>query len=207
MVPNKQCWISSNSDVINIKNTSILEDDRIVRYPLTFISNNTDRLNVKYSILVNQYSLNEDEYLYWEKLQSLSEQVGGLYDMIPSAVPSNVYCVDDPNEKVMGYFSVSANSSKRIFIKDNFSGLIDRYTNCISDTIFNGDFIPNLNISSWIIEAGLIHPTTWIIGPGGFLQQIFLPPVPYVLITYDPGCADCTVRGTKIEPDFWNNDK
>jgi hypothetical protein len=81
---------------------------------LKFISNLTDRLRVGYSILVDQYSLNEDEYLYWEKLQSITEQVGGLYDIIPSPVPSNVYCVDDPNEKVLGYFSVSANTSKRL---------------------------------------------------------------------------------------------
>ena len=207
IVPNKQCWISSNSDVINIKNTSILEAVRIDRYPLIFISNQTDRLNVKYSVLVNQYSMNEDEYQYWEKLQNMSEQVGGLYDMIPSSIPSNIFCIDDPNEKVLGYFSVSARSSKRIFIKDRFSGLIDLYNNCFSDSIFNGDFIPNLNISSWIIEAGLIHPTTWIIGPGGLLQQIFLPPISYEIITRNPGCADCTVRGTKTEPYFWNSDK
>ena len=183
VVPNQQCWLSSNSNVINIKNTSILKEDRVVRFPLTFISNNTDRLNVKYSILVNQYSLNEDEYLYWEKLQNISEQVGGLYDLIPSSIPSNISCIDDPNEKVLGYFSVSARSSKRIFIKERFSGLSDQYTNCIGDTIFNGDFIPNLNISSWIIEAGSIRPTAWIIGPGGLLQQIFLTPIPYVIIT------------------------
>ncbi len=203
MVPNKQCWISSNSDVINIKNTSILEQVRIDRYPLIFISNQTDRLNVKYSILVNQYSLNEDEYLYWEKLQNISEQVGGLYDLIPSSIPSNISCIDDPNEKVLGYFSVSARSSKRIFIKDRFSGLIDLYTNCISDTIFNGDFIPYLNTSAWIIEEGALHPFIWSTGVG-LVHQIFLPPVPYVIITYDKACADCTVRGTKIEPDFWN---
>ena len=125
---NKVCWISSNSNVINIKSTSVLEEDRISGYPLNFISNLTDRLRVKYSILVNQYSLNEDEYLYWEKFQNITEQVGGLYDIIPSSVPSNVYCLDDPNEKVLGYFSVSANSSKRIFIKDNFSGLFTPYT-------------------------------------------------------------------------------
>ena len=113
---------------INIKNTSVLEQDKIERFPLNFISNQTDRLKVKYSMLVNQYSLNEDEYLYWEKLQNMSEQVGGLYDMIPSAIPSNVYCIDDPNEKVLGYFSVSASSSKRIFIKDHFAGIFTPYT-------------------------------------------------------------------------------
>lgn len=183
-VPNKTCWISSNSDVINIKNTSVLGEDRIDRYPLIFISNLTDRLNVKYSILVNQYSLNEDEYNYWDKLRNLSEQVGGLYDMIPSSIPSNMYCPDDPNEKVLGYFSVSGNSSKRIFIKDRFQGLIYMYRTCAQDTFPVGKYIPNLNSAAWIIiNHGL--------------------PNPYWVVTYSKGCYDCTVRGTKIQPDFW----
>lgn len=209
IVPNRTCWTSSNSDIINIKNTSLLGEDRIDRYPLKFISNLTDRLRVEYSILVKQYSLNEDEYLYWEKLQSITEQVGGLYDIIPSSIPSNVYCVDDPNEKILGYFSVSANTSKRLFIKENFAGIFTPYTDkeCIADTIFNGDPIPNLNTYSWIIEAGIIQPSYWIIGPGGLKQQIFPPPIPYKIITSIKGCADCTVRGTNIEPYFWNNNK
>ena len=126
-VPNKVCYVTDNSDMINIKSTSVLTEDRIKKYPLSFISNNTDRLSKKYSMLVHQYSLSEDEYLYWEKLQNISEEVGGLYDMIPAAIPSNVFCVEDPNEKVLGYFSVSATTSKRIFIKDFFKGLVNVY--------------------------------------------------------------------------------
>jgi hypothetical protein len=139
------CWVSTKSNEINIKNTSVLEESRIIRYPLNFISNLTDRLRIKYSILVNQYSLNEDEYFYWEKLQNITEQVGGLYDIIPSGIPSNVYCLNDPNEKVLGYFSVSANSSKRIFIKDHFAGVINPYTDdaCI--------------IYIWVITGNFSH--------------------------------------------------
>ncbi|MGC1391902.1 MAG: DUF4249 domain-containing protein [Bacteroidales bacterium] len=189
LVTNRICWISDNSNIINIKNTSIIEDDKIDRYPINFISNQTDRLKVKYSILVNQYSLNEDEYNYWAKLQSFSEQIGGLYDMIPSAVPSNVFCIDDPKQEVLGYFSVSASSSKRIFIKDHFAGLIDLYTACIADTVFGGGAIPFLNSNVWVIIT------------------VPLPPPGYRVTTYTKGCADCTVRGTLTEPDFWNDDK
>lgn len=190
-VPNNVCWVSSNSNAINIKNTSVFEEDRIDKYPLNLVSNLTDRLTVKYSILVNQYSLNEEEYLYWEKLQFISEQVGGLYDMIPSAISSNVYCLDDPNEKVLGYFSVSANSSKRIFIKDRFAGLVSPYTDeaCITDTIFGGALIPNLNKFVWVI----IDHT--------------MPPPSYQVITASKGCYDCTVRGTNKKPDFWQDGK
>jgi hypothetical protein len=146
---------------------------------------------VGYSILVKQYSLNEDEYLYWEKLQSITEQVGGLYDIIPSSVPSNVYCVDDPNEKVFGYFSVSANTSKRLFIKENFAGIFTQYTerDCLNDTVFDNAPIQSLNTYVWII---IDHQ---------------VPPPVYQVTTRIKGCYDCTTRGTNIKPDFWKEGK
>ncbi len=190
-VTNNICWISDNSDMINIKSTSAYSEDKITSFPIDFISNASDRLGVKYSILVNQYSLNEDEYLYWEKLENITENVGGLYDIIPASIPSNVFCTDDPAQKVLGYFSVSAKSSKRLFIDDNFSGWQTPYTDeaCVADTVYNGAYIPNLNIDKWII-----------------VDHQF-PPPSYVVTTYTRGCSDCTVRGTKIKPDFWDDDK
>ncbi len=188
-VPNKACWISSSSDRINIKSTASLEEDRINGFPLHYVSNQTDRLKVKYSILVNQYSLNDDEFVYWEKLQNISEQVGGLYDITPSSISSNIWCVEDPNEKVLGYFSVSASSSKRIFIQERFNGIIDLYSTCISDTVFGGQSIPNLNNFVWVI---IDHP---------------LPPPSYKVLTRIKGCYDCSVRGTTIEPLFWKDDQ
>lgn len=190
-VPNNVCWISNNSDVINIKNTSFIGEDRISRFPLLLITNQTDRLREKYSILVNQYSLNEDEYIYWDKLQNISQQVGGLYDIIPSAIPSNIYCVDDPNQKVLGYFSVSAKSSTRIFIKDRFAGVRTEYTDltCIADTVRGSSPIQHLNSSVWVI----------INSP--------LPPPGYRVTTRIKACYDCTVRGTKVMPAFWESNK
>jgi hypothetical protein len=185
--PNRVCWITNKSNVINIKNTSVLTEDRIIHYPINFISNETDRLNVNYSILVNQYSLNEDEYFYWQKLQSITENVGSLYDITPASIPSNIFCIENPNETVLGYFSVSAISSQRIFIKDRFSGFADLYTKCNDDTIFNGD--PVLYTIWWKI---IDHP---------------VPPPNYIVITFTKGCADCTVRGTNKQPDFWNESK
>ncbi len=185
-VPNRVCWMSNNSKVINIKNTSVLSEDRINRYPINFISNQTDRLNVRYSILVNQYSLNEDEFSYWEKLQNITQQVGSLYDITPASVPGNIFCIEDPAEKVLGYFSVSAKASKRIFIDEFFAGLVNLYTECPSDTIYGPAPIPGLNVSAWIIED----------------QPYAMPP--YKVITKTRGCADCSVRGSTIKPDFWN---
>lgn len=186
-VENIKCWVSDKSNIIDIKNTTALAESRIVRHPVAYITNITDRLKTKYSILVNQYSLNEDEYLFWERLQNLTVQVGGLYDIIPSSIPSNLRCMENPDEKVLGYFSVSAKTSKRLFIEDNFEGIIDRYDNCITDTIYGDYDPPELYISLWTL---IDHPAS------------FMGPRTRVL-SDDKGCADCTVRGTTEKPDFW----
>jgi hypothetical protein len=186
-VKNNRCWVSANSDLINIKNTSVITEDKIEKFLLNYISNETDRLKNKYSILVNQYSIGEEEYNYWEELQKLSEKSGSLYDIIPSSVANNLYCLDDPNVKVLGYFSVSAMSSKRIFIKDNFKGLVDLYSidNCGVDTILVNNNTQNIDSFFWVIgTGGGEHGNYWLTTP--FRR-----------------CADCTTRGTKTKPDFW----
>ncbi|MGB8491716.1 MAG: DUF4249 domain-containing protein [Bacteroidales bacterium] len=187
---NHTCWISGNSTVINIKSTNSLSENRVSRYPLNYISDQTDRLKVKYSMFVNQYSLTQDEFDYWEKLRNVAQEVGSLYDIIPASIPGNIYCIENTGQKVLGFFSVSAKTSKRIFIKDIFNGIINPYLYCIDDTIIGRDpKIPDLNISNWILE-----------------QDLNAMP-PYTITTDIWGCADCTVRGSNIEPEFWHDDQ
>jgi hypothetical protein len=188
-VPNHTCWISNNSDMINVKSTAAYSESIIKRFPLNFISDNSDRLKVKYSLLAKQYSLSENEFNYWEKMKNISEQGGGLYDIIPSSIPSNIWCTEDQGEKVLGYFSVSACATKRMFIKDNFYGMVDPYSTCIADTVWNNKYIPNLGVYVWVVVD---HD---------------IPPPAYKVITYNKGCYDCTVRGTNLKPPYWNNIK
>jgi hypothetical protein len=187
-VENKICWTTSYSKNINVKNTSTLSDDKIVRQPVTVVDNNSDRLAIKYSIKVNQYSLSEDEYTYWGKLQDVVEQVGSLYDITPASIPSNIRCVEKPDENVLGYFSVSSVKSKRIFIKSQFRGLIKLYEYCENSRVGYYENIPGLGVNRWVI-----------------IDHLF-PPPPYKVLTFFRGCADCTVRGSTKKPDFWIDD-
>ncbi len=184
-VPNQICWISSNSTSIYIKSTSVLSEDVIDKMPIHYVSAKTDRLSERYSLLVNQYSLSEDEFNYWEKLQNVTQNVGSLYDITPVSIPGNVYCIEDPKEQVLGYFSVSAVTSKRIYIEDSFKGLVRLYDECPNDTI-RGPLPDNLGISTWIIIDN-----SWNFSD------------PYIVLTKIKGCADCTVRGTTKKPLFW----
>jgi hypothetical protein len=185
-VPNKNCWRSENSYNINLKSTASLAENRINKYPLHFVDNTSDRLTVEYSMLVRQYSVSQDEYDYWAKVKSVTENVGGLYDIIPASVTGNIVCNDDPSQAVLGYFSVSAESVKRVFVKDHFAGQANYYTQCIADTVDSGP-IEGLGIYVWILYVN------------------FMPS--YTVITYNRNCADCTTRGTIIKPDYWDNKK
>lgn len=185
--PNFACWITKASDKILLKNTTGLARDYIESYPLNYIAETSDRLEVKYSILANQYSLSPDEYNYWEKMKSMSDDVGGLYDIIPANIPGNITCITHPEERVLGYFSVSAKTSKRIFIKDYFAGQVNFYSQCASEKITNPGIIPGLGFYIWILERNdFSHP-------------------PYVVLTSDRGCVDCTVRGSINKPVFWED--
>jgi hypothetical protein len=188
-VPNKLCWASENSKEILLKNASLIDENRVSKYPMKLIDNPVDRLGIKYSILVDQYSLTEEEYLYWERLKNSREQVGGLYDIIPSTITGNIFCREDKLEKVLGYFSVSGLSSRRMFISEHFTGWNTLYLNCVTDTIAGTDPIPGENESFWVL----------------YDYTDSVPPVRYV--TNKKVCGDCTSRGTTVRPSFWDDDK
>lgn len=189
LVANRDCWITRTSEQINIKNTTSFTDDRIDKLPVTLITNETDRLNIKYSILVNQYSLNQDEFDYWQQLKNQIEKVGSLYDQIPYSTKSNVRCIEKPSENVLGYFSVSAVKSKRIFIQEQFVGAPYLYYDCEDAVVGFNDPIPSLNSKVWVIIT------------------ITYPPPGYKVLTYFRACADCTTRGSIKKPDFWDDSK
>jgi hypothetical protein len=185
-VRNQTCYITDRSHSINIKSTASYGQSIVKQRPVTFIDNETDRLQRRYSIEVAQYSMNEDEYNFWERLQNITVDVGGLYDIIPSTIPSNLVCLENPEEKVLGYFSVSAKATKRIFIQDDFSGIIYRYGDCATDTVYGEEDIPGIDTVVW---------TIWDF-PAGRSPRMRV-------LTDRQGCADCTVRGTKEKPSFW----
>ncbi|OFY61143.1 MAG: hypothetical protein A2Y71_00320 [Bacteroidetes bacterium RBG_13_42_15] len=192
MVEHRICWVTENSEIINVKNTSLLKQNRIAGYPLCYIPPKSDRFQVKYSILVTQYSINEQEYDYWSKVKNIAEEVGNLYDVTPASITGNIHCTNDATETVLGYFSVSSVCSKRLFIKDTFEGLTDRYLYCTEGdtTVFRSlERVSGLGSRWWVIIEG---------------HTMFTP---FWVLTRFHDCADCRVRGTDIEPPFWHDDE
>jgi len=193
---NSVCWITNNSDEINAKAVTGLSENKIKAQKVKFISNQSDRLSVRYRIQVNQYSLNENEFNYWSDLEKITQQSGNFYDITPASVNGNLFIVGNPDRQVLGYFSVSAKSSKVMYIDDYFKKLVDPYRDCLKDSILRDELNPfpppglleYAGNDYWIVEVDLGKPPN------------------YIITTDNKGCIDCTVRGTKVKPDFWKEE-
>ncbi len=183
-----RCWKTRNSTSIVIANTLNLKEDRIYRQKLNFISTKTAQLSRIYSINVKQYSLTPEAYEFWRKLELSNEHTGSLFDPPPTPVTGNVENVDDPFEPVLGYFQVSGESEKRIFISRRELPETVDYTSgnehCESLTVL-GEGLRELLDGWYLIYRYEWMDTTWT----QFSSHI--------------DCYDCTQNGSNEKPDFW----
>ena len=179
------CWKTERIKNIYTASTKNSTSNTITRYPLNYVSNQTLRLQTKYSLLVKQFSLSDEAYQYWDQMRRQQQESGGLYESQPPQIRGNIYNVNDPDELVLGFFYVSSSSEKRIFVNGQRQLNFPRIK-CTLDTIDNMSEIPSY-LSCPVYMRSLSQ-----MGSG--------PP-------YGVGygiCFDCTSEGgTTVKPDFW----
>ncbi len=197
-----QCYVTNTpvSSSIFIAG-SYLAQGAVNKVPLGFVSASTGKLGGVYSLLVRQYALTGEAYTFWNLLKTNSEQLGTLFDAQPSSSITNIHAVNNPDEPVVGYASVSTVATKRIFLSGRTLPLavesppvyptecpsyyipidpIATFQSRLQQTFGSGDTV--------IINAVTIYHTTIVIG-------------------YDytaKNCVDCqTTGGTNVKPPYW----
>jgi len=136
-----RCWYTGRINNIYTSSTKNSVSNRIYRYPLHFVSSQTNRLQIRYSLLVKQFSLSDDAYQYWDQMRRQQQESGGLYETQPSQIRGNVYNINDPDELVLGFFNVASSSEKRIFVDVHREFRFPRI-DCTLDTVNNMNEIP-----------------------------------------------------------------
>ncbi|MEZ4771604.1 MAG: DUF4249 domain-containing protein [Bacteroidia bacterium] len=192
----KFCFMRDSSRLIRVGTSTGNSEDIITNQPLAFITGETTRLRHRYSILVQQYVLSEEEYIFWNSIQEAAENTGTLFDRQPQSTTGNIKNINDSEEPVLGYFSASGVTEMRAYVNNidlNFDVDVTYREQCYQniDTIPLG---PNSDIQ--VFQA---------IANGGVFYNYYIPFVNIAgfLIT-TPECYDCTVRGgTRQVPDFW----
>jgi hypothetical protein len=111
-----RCWRAGEVGGLFQSSTMNLSQNEKKRIHLNYVSAQTERLRIKYSLKVKQYTLSEDAYNYFEQNRLATEEADGLYTRQPRQPITNFLNVDDASERVLGYFWVSTQTSQRIFV-------------------------------------------------------------------------------------------
>jgi hypothetical protein len=116
IISRKICYIKQNVDFNNIKifdahtlGNGLLQNEQ-------FLTTNYDyRYAYMYCFHLYQYAISEEEFEYWEDVRDIVNITGSPFDPPPGTVKGNIYNPDSPNERILGYFSVSGVSYRRHF--------------------------------------------------------------------------------------------
>ncbi|RKR84524.1 uncharacterized protein DUF4249 [Mucilaginibacter gracilis] len=193
------CWASNSSSTILLGSTAKLSQDVIYQNAIIAIPSNSEKIGIKYSIILKQYALTTDAYNFWTMLKKNTEDLGSIFDSQPSAIQGNIHNTADATEPVIGYLSVGTVQSKRVFISKSSlpsSWLVAGTTQCSTiDTLY----FSNPKSGSNDVKAALE----------------VIPPL-YIAIDAVLGgtqikgysrtsrlCGDCTLRGVNKQPAFW----
>jgi len=189
------CYANDVSSNIVLGSTTKLSQDVIYQTPIVFIASTSEKIESEYSILLREYALTADAYNFWVSLKTNTEQLGSIFDAQPSQLQSNIHCITNPSEPVIGYISVCAVSSKRVFIPSAKlpNWVTDYPYMCAVDSVlycappFCNNDVYRLLVPGILIP---IAPIGNQLNPLGFLASTI-------------ECVDCTIRGSKTPPAFW----
>ncbi|HBB91169.1 MAG: hypothetical protein A2X22_08945 [Bacteroidetes bacterium GWF2_49_14] len=178
------CWKTKTINGLYIGSTSGLSQNQVIDAPLNFESQYGDELTVRYCLTVRQYSINPSAYAFWEIVDNLVNQAGGLYETQPFRIEGNIRCTTDPNLPVAGVFEVAGVSVARAFV-DRPQEFTVVPLECVLSEVGTQDY-PwfRLPVNSFVTQDTQT---------GKFL-------------TASPACYDCRQRGgTLTKPPFWED--
>lgn len=194
----KTCWIDQPSTTLSIATSERNVNGIVSRHPILYVSTETTRLRIKYSLLVRQYALDQQEYLFWKGIEETALTSGTLFDKQPQSIVGNLFRVNS-EEPVLGYFSASTVSEKRIFMVRSDLPENTPVDQTLSDLCFGGQVFIEKSPSSEeeifeLLDKGAVF-FDWVVTPGaGIVGYIFTTPI----------CSDCTVQGGSTErPEYW----
>ncbi|MEO0472451.1 MAG: DUF4249 domain-containing protein [Bacteroidota bacterium] len=120
-ITTKRCYTPVNLDfnVINAFETLDVAGDSVPDHFLLKTLYDY-RFAYVFCLHLTQFTISREEFLYWQNVQDVINRSGSLFDPPPGTLTGNLYNPDDPDELILGYFSVAATEYKRFFTGSDF---------------------------------------------------------------------------------------
>jgi len=181
-----KCWRTQQSTHIMLGSSEKLSEDKIFA-PVRYIEPLGEELSVRYYIELTQYALSHDAYSFFQRVKKNTEQIGTLFDPQPSQLSTNIHCVNDTKEEVVGYVEVTDQQQAHIFITN------DDVKPWFSPVPCSKIVVRNNPDTLQVIQYGYL-PLAVLTYAGPRIDKFEASGIE---------CVDCTLRGTNIKPTFW----
>lgn len=185
-----ECWNTAPSQEILVASSEKLSQDIISQFKLSVIPFTSSKIRLKYSMLVEQRAIEPRAYEYWQLLKKNTEEMGTIFDPLPSAALGNLRAAGNTKKTVLGYFSAGTVSNQRIFIAGRDiefplgNIFVSGYESCSERIVLFGQ------------GFGTLVPIVF--------EMKGMEPIGYRATT--PYCIDCQMQGgTTVKPDFWED--
>jgi hypothetical protein len=203
------CWQGDSSSTLVLGSSAKLSKDIIADFPVISIPSTSEKVGDEYSIQVRQYALTADAYNFYVNIKKNTEQLGSVFDALPSEIAGNIHSVANPSEPVIGYVSVGSTSSQRIFITNQ------QLPHWITTPFYPGCALafPGSPCCYYVYPPGPKNQVDAYINynkDGGYTNPLIpidaigrpgQPPIGYTAAARE--CVDCTLRGSNKKPAFW----
>lgn len=180
----RECWKYKIINGIHVASTEGLSENLIIGAPLNFESQYGDELSELYSLHVKQLLISEESYNFWNEINKMVYESGGLFERQPFKIMGNITCTSNLDFSVIGIFEVAGVTEYREF-----------FTTPVEFPVMGN-------------TCDLIEVDT----PDYLLRD--LPDGAYIIYyedtnkkMYSPyGCFECNERGgSSLRPAFWED--
>lgn len=174
------CWTTEKIHEINCFSTLNQASAQVTEYPLTYVSTQSKRLSIRYSLLTRQLTISKEAYKFWNDVKQQISDNELLFDQQPFQIRGNLKNINDPNEPVMGYFTAAGVTEKRIFVNRPLYVDFD-YPVCFPETDLR--------------KLAYTPPRYW---------PIYLVDTKDGMAIGEKSCFDCRMHDGSLEkPEFW----
>lgn len=182
---NMRCWKTQYSTQILTASTLKLSADRLDK-EIMFIPNGSPKLDKLYSLKLYMHGCSAEGYDFLQRMSKNNEQLGSIFDAQPSELNSNIVCLSNPQEKVIGFVDVADGHEQRIFISKQDVGGWNYRPNC--EKLIKPNLLDTLEVYQYFY-APLYYEDP-------FKSQVAIG---------TKECSYCTLLGTNVKPPFWPN--
>lgn len=190
---NWHCWMDRRQYLNQVVSTGIMEEDRMVDYPVRSFTKADKALSVRYHLKIYVSMISEEAYNYWVNLDKISYSGGDLFSPIPSDVKGNLHNENDPDAPVYGFISASTVDVREL-VFDNAKELF--YKGAETERLYL-DFMT-------LTDYSMSRSTLYSMGYRPY-KAVYDGDNQLMYYTWIPqNCLDCRNEGGTIEePEGW----